>query len=121
MNGQHIVGANSADYTIENVGLEDEGQYSVQVTSDNQQSTSQPATLNLLQAISLADGFDQPTWIFETDAGDLGWYGQGDYSFDKVDAIQSGAVGDLQTSPFLPGSGSWDFKFSLESVIGRRP
>ena len=97
-NGQHIAGATSASYTIENVEPEDVGQYSVQVTSDNQQSTSQTASLNLVEAISLADGLDQPTWFFETDAGDLGWYGQADFSFDRVDAIQSGTVGDLQTS-----------------------
>jgi len=124
LNGQQIAGAISANYTIENVGPEDEGQYSVQVTSDNQQSTSQTASLNLLQSISLADGLDQPTWIFETDEGDLGWYGQGDYSFDKFDAIQSGSVGDMQTSTISaqvagPGILSFYWKVSSEENYDR--
>lgn len=120
-NGQHLAGATSATYTIESVGPEDAGQYSVQVTSDNQQLTSQTASLNLLEAMSLADGLDQPTWFFDTDAGDLGWYGQGDFSFDRVDAIQSGAVGDMQTSNIsaeVAGPGILSFYWKVSSEEG---
>ena len=88
-------------------------------------ATSQTASLNLLEAISLADGLDQPTWFFETDAGDLGWYGQEDFSFDKVDAIQSGAVGDLQTSTISaqvagPGILSFYWKDYLRTVYNEK-
>jgi hypothetical protein len=76
----------------------------------------------LAVVLSLGEAVDQP-WSF-TNGGSAAWFGQSAITFDGIDAAQSGAIGDGQTTSMsttwsAPAAGAVSFWLKVSSEEGR--
>jgi len=118
LNGVPLPGAQNAIYAIEQVGLEDAGDYSVTIANEETTLLSHLATLVLLEKIDLAEAVDQPTWAFSDAEAPFSWIGQREISLDRADAAQSQRIEDGQKAIFsteVVGPGSLYFFWKVSS------
>ena len=115
-----IAGAQSPSYTIASVASDDQGDYQVEITSGADTLLSPVATLSLWQTTQLNEALDQASLVFSTDEGDQPWSGQTTWTYDQVDAAQSGVIADGQSSilsSVLQGPGILTFYWKVSSEM----
>ena len=115
-----IAGAQSPSHTIASVASDDQGDYQVEITSGADTLLSPVATLNLWQTTQLNEALDQASLVFSTDEGDQPWSGQTTWTYDQVDAAQSGVIADGQSSilsSVLQGPGILTFYWKVSSEM----
>ena len=115
-----IAGAQSPSYTIASVASDDQGDYQVEITSGADTLLSPVATLSLWQTTQLNEALDQASLVFSTDEGDQPWSGPTTWTYDQVDAAQSGVLADGQASilsSVLQGPGILTFYWKVSSEM----
>jgi M6 family metalloprotease-like protein len=95
-NTTRLDGATESTFTIQNVTAADQGQYWVRVSNEVGSTNSQPATLTVVQGVSLADALDTTDLTWQTGEG-TAWKGQTETSRNG-DAAQSAAITHTQQS-----------------------
>jgi len=91
----------SATLEISDIGLEDAGEYRVVASNGFGSTTSRAGVLSvfLQGSITYSEALDIDVFTWEV-AGDAPWFGQSDVTIDGIDALQSGSVGNQETSAF---------------------
>ncbi len=92
-----INAANAATYTIANATEADQGNYWVRVSNGLGSADSQPATLTVVQGVSLAAALDT-TGLVWTTGGDGPWMGETTTTHDGTDAAQSMTISHNEES-----------------------
>ncbi len=91
--------------------------YTIKITSNQQTTKSDTSNANFTILATLADALDTSglTW---TSTGNLPWFSQTTTTHDGVDAAQSGAIGDSQSSSLettVTGPGTMTFWWKVSS------
>lgn len=98
--GEPIPNANSAQLRIVPVQFSDQGRYAVHVSNPAGQTISRQATLTVFDRLSsFADATDTQAFQFQH-GGNRRWFAQAVETHDGIDALQSGSIGNNETSEF---------------------
>jgi parallel beta-helix repeat protein len=119
--GGRISGATAATLTITNVSTNDTGNYSVIIDNDYGSLLSQPAMVAVHQIVGLEAALDTPGRSWGTSSNSV-WISQTNVTHDGIDAAQSGAVTNGQSSwmeTAFHGPGSVSFWWKVSSRTNR--
>ena len=112
--------AQTVTLSVVGVDLGDNGNYSVEVSNEFGVVMSDPATLTVLLAdASLGEGADNAELTWGT-SGDASWSNQTGFTYDGVDALQSGDVDNGESTELVTivdGPGFLSFWWSVSSEL----
>jgi len=116
--GLDVPGAKSATLTLPQLTINQTGLYTVAIANQFGSTVSREASLKVIPAIPAALATDAPDLEWTT-GGQAVWFGQAVTTFDGTDAMQSGNLGDsqtswIQTSVVGPGTIKYQWKVSSE-------
>jgi M6 family metalloprotease-like protein len=113
-----ITGVAANSYTIQNVTAANQGNYWVRVSNGFGSTDSLPATLTVVNGVSLATALDATGLIWST-GGDAGWEGELVTTHDGADAAQSMTISNDQESwletTITNGPGQLNFWWKVSS------
>ncbi len=120
-NGQALAGQTQPELTRTNAQPADAGDYQVRISSPFGVTLSAVAQIRVtVSTPPLAQATDNPGFTWNT-AGDAPWFRQTAQTFDGVDALQSGALTNLQFSEVtatVVGPGQVSFWWKVSSEFG---
>ena len=96
-----LPGETSATLEISDIGPEDAGEYRVVASNAFGSTTSRAGILSvfLQGSFTFSEALDIDAFTWDV-AGNAPWFGQSDVTIDGIDALQSGSVGNQETSTF---------------------
>lgn len=114
-NGVELEGENEASLTLNSISESDAGSYSVQISNTSGTVASESAVITIIQ--NLGGGTDREDLVWDSE-GEALWFIQSAVTHDEVDAVQSGAIGDEQSSilsTVVEGDGIVSFWWKVSS------